>query len=176
MSPMSWRSPSVNVIGSMANLDGLTFLRGPDLSMTHDLFSWVEIVPRSMPSSARAMSSASYPVEKSSFSLSYIIVASIVCAAIATSVAFACSMATFAASQNALTSAASFSLRLFSTNFVTCKLASYFCFYVAVLSSSTRYRECHSRGHDSNTEKIASTMAMKRILFHCCTISLCALT
>ena len=123
------------------------------------------------PSSAGSVSSASYPVDNSRPSSCYFVVAPIVCAAAVTSTAFAYSVAAFSASRAALTSAATFSLRLFSTNYVTRSLASSFLFYVVFLSNFSKSKARHSGGHDSNTIKIASSVAMKGSLVHYCTRS-----
>ncbi len=156
----------------MANLDALTFFRGPDISMMSSLFNWVEVVPGSAPSS---VSSASYPIDKSWSSSSYVVVAPVTCAATIYSTAFSCFTAALATSRKTLTSAATFSLRLFSANFVTCNLASSFCFCATVPSISAKSGVCHVGGHDCSTEKIASSMVMKGSLVHYCVRSLLAL-
>lgn len=60
VSPMSQRSPSVKVIGSMASFETLTIFLRPNLSAMHSRLSWVEVVPRSTLSFASSISSASY--------------------------------------------------------------------------------------------------------------------
>ena len=50
VSPMSYRSPSINVIGSPSNLEALVFFRGPMCSGTRSCFNYVKVVLGSVPS------------------------------------------------------------------------------------------------------------------------------
>lgn len=123
--PMSWRSPSVKVIGSMASFEALTFFLGPNLSVMHGCLSCVDVVPGSTLPSAISVSSASF-LEDVAWPSS--IVASIFCAATAASVAFFCSVAFYVASRTSLTSVTAFLFYLLLTSWVTRNLTSCFCF------------------------------------------------
>jgi len=86
-----------------------------------------------------------------------------------------CFVATYVASWTALTSSATFAFHLFLASWVMCYLASSFLFYAAILSNSTKSEACHLGGHDSNTVKITSSMAMNGSFVHCCARSFHAL-
>lgn len=151
----------------MASFEALTFFYGPDISGTRSHLSWVEAVPRFAPSPTRPVSSASCPADTSWPSSACAVATSVVCAAAATLAAFFCFAVVYATSWVSLTSVAAFSLRLFSSSWVTCSLASSFLFCTAVFSNSTKSRVRHLGGHVSNTIKIVSSVAMNGSFVHC---------
>lgn len=121
-------------------------------------FNYVDVVLGSMPS---AMSSSSCHVDKFGPSSSCVMVALVACAAVALSMAFAYSAVAFATSRVSLTSTTNCLLRFYWANWVIRILVASFCFCAAVLSCSARSGVCHSGGHDSSMEKMASSIVMK---------------
>lgn len=153
----------------MDSFEVLTLFLGPDLSTMCGCLSYVEVVPGSTLSSASSVSSTSYPAGTAWPSFAYSVVASVVCTVVVASMAFFCSMTTYATSQIFLTSAGAFLLHLFLVSWVTRNLASTFLFCVVVFSSSTKSLACHSGGHVSNIINIASLMGMNWSFVHCYT-------
>lgn len=156
VSPMSWRSPLVKVIGLMASFEALTFFLGLDLFVMHGHLICVDTVPGSILSFSIYVPSASYPEDVAWPSSTCTVVASTLCTVVATSATFFCSMASCATSWTALSSVTTFSFHLFSTSWVMRSLASSFFFCVVAFSNFAKSGVCHSGGHISNIVKISS--------------------
>ena len=154
MSLMSSRSPSVNVISSMSNLEALAFFHGPDLFVMRGRFSCVDVMLGSAPS---IMSFAPCLVDKFRPPSSCIVLAPVAYAIVALSMAFTYSVAIFVTLQVTFTSMANCSLCFCWTS----SLVASFCFCVVVLSYSARFRTRHLGGHDSSMEKMESSITMK---------------
>ena len=110
VSPMSHRSPSVSVIGSLSSLEALVFFCGPTHSISRDRFNCVEGMLGSVPF---AVSSVPCPMVKSRPPSSHVMVAPVsyvVAACLAPLVYFAM---VFTALQKALTSSANSSLHFY---------------------------------------------------------------
>ena len=143
ISPMSWRSPSVRVIGSKKVLGAFDLFYSPTYSLRHYRFSYVDVVCRSMPPSSRSISCVCEDDFAPSRSFS---------------IALYCFYTAFATSRTSYTLAAATSFLLFSANCAICSFTSFFFLCAADFSDSTVELTgvCHSSGHDSSTANMAS--------------------
>lgn len=123
VSLMSWRSPSVKVIGSMASFKALNFFLGPDLFAMRDHFNFVDVALRSTLPYVVFISFSSYPEDVAWTLSAYVVAASTACVVAAAFVVFFYSANFCAALCPTLTSATTFSFHLFSANWVTHSLA-----------------------------------------------------
>lgn len=150
ISPISWRSPSVRMIGSREVLEAFDFFHGPTYSLWCWHFNCVDATSRSTPPSSVSSSSSGegdlWPSH--SFSASYC------CSATATS------------------------FLLFSANYTICSFtsSSFFCaadfFVLVMVMAGVR----HSSGHDSSTMNMTSYVAKYESWFHFFVGFLCTMT
>lgn len=178
ISPISYRSPLVRVIGSKEVLDAFVFFHGPTYSLGLWHFNCVDVVCGSMPPSSVSVSiSCSCSSEGNfwpsrSFSATFCASAVAFCCSTtsfyASAVAFCCSVATFVASHASFSFVFAASFLLFSANYATRSFASSFFFCAADLSTATAEidRARHSGSHDSSTSKITSSVAKYDSSFH----------
>lgn len=162
---MSYRSPSISVIGSPSNFEALVFFHGPIHSVLRSRFNYVEVVLGSGPS---AVSFIPCLVARSGPLSSCVMVAP---ATTIFSMAMVCSMAAFTTSWEALTSSASYSFCFCCASSLTAS----FCLCIAASSHAARSRLCHLHGHESSTANTTSLIAVNSSLVQFCSGSFHAL-
>lgn len=142
ISPISWRSPSVRVIGSNEVFEVFIFLCNPTCSLRRRCFSWVDIVYESTPSCSVPVSS----LGKGNFYPS--------CSSF---VAFCCSSTKFSTWALAI---ASYFMRFFTGSATHSFTSSFFHCMVDFFASTTEPTGVHhSGGQDSRTMKMTSLIA-----------------
>ena len=169
VSPMSCRSPSVRVIGSMNNFEAFAFFHNPIRFAGCWRFSYMEAVHWSAAPSSISASFAACPCEGVVWPLPTFTTTSCAGAAFSHLVAF------YVTSHATYTSATIVYLLRFLANCVMRSLASSFFFCVADFLISAMSRAHHSNIHASRTLKMASLMAIKGSFVHCLVGPLCAL-
>lgn len=157
ISPISYRSPSVRVIGSKEVLDAFDFFHDPTCSLGHWCFNCVDTVSWSVPPSSISISISCPCSCEGDFWPSRSFFA-----------AFCATTAAFVASCTSYTFVVAASFLLFSTNYATHSFASSFFFCATNLSASTveRVGARHSGGNVSSMSKITSSVATYGSSFH----------